>query len=916
MKRQVLGIVILCLVSLTQGFAQTGILKGKITDSKTGEELIGAAIVVEGTTTGTTTDFMGDYTMPPLEPGTYTIRCQYISYESQVKEGIIIKEGEETTLNFMMGESELDIAEVQVVAKANRESENFLMLEQKEADIIVEKIGAKRMSNLGVSDAADATSKISGVTKNEGSGDVYIRGLGDRYLTTTMNGLPVPSDDVEKKNIDLNLFSTDVIKNIGINKTYDVSTYADQSSGAVDISSKTYSEKISIGISGGANTNVLKNGVFGDFRATQNINDQTLGFYSRPFGTKDAITKQSWNTETKGLPINYGVSVLGGKKIGDKFTLFATLSQSGSSEYQTGVFRSYRSNILDNSFNDVEKYITEYNTTGLLNLAYDFNINHSVNFNSMFIHTTKDELYEQGRNGEGYVFDQDPQEDGAFVRDQNLKETTLFINQLLGSHKLTDKQLVKWAVAYNMVNADEPNRIRNEVNILDANTVQFAHVGDYQQRKSLQEIKDSELNAYLKDEIKLIDEEGKQMKLNVGANFRSKTRAFESLFMGVRAKGVQVASIDNLDEALLDQSLYQNGTLTIRQGKPNTYDADLLVYSGFLNFGLDINKFSANVGARYEVDKIDINWDVDNYVGRIGSTSKSYNNILPALHLKYQTSEKSALRFSASKTITLPEFKELAPFDYVSPTGRVTTGNPELQSSENYNFDLKWERFPSAGQLLSVTGFYKMINDPINLRMLHGSSGYFSYANTGDRADVYGLEVESRVNIIKAETEGMPGLDLSVNLTKMWFNQDLHEEFQYHNKTETGLQGAAEFIANGSLTYSNNQPKELVATLTGNYSSDKIFALGAPEDFDNSDKYFNSEIIEKGFVTLDLIISKKLSDRVSLKFTGKNLLNPEIEQTQLIVPFNGGGAAAQSDEVVKSYKKGVSLSMGVSINLN
>ncbi|MCT4588478.1 MAG: TonB-dependent receptor [Carboxylicivirga sp.] len=916
MKRQVLAIVILCLTSLTQGFAQTGILKGKITDRKTGEELIGAAIVVEGTTTGTTTDFEGNYTMPPLAPGTYKIRCQYISYEAQVKEGIIIKDGEETVLNFLMGESELDLAEVKVVAKANRESENFLMLEQKEASFIKESIGAKRMSSLGVSDAADATSKISGVTQNEGSGDVYIRGLGDRYLTTTMNGLPIPSDDVEKKNIDLNLFSTDVIKNIAITKTYSVDTYADQTSGAVDISSKSNSDKITLGISGGLNSNVLKGDVFSNFRTTQNYNDQTLGFYSRPFNTRQAITKQSWNTETKGMPVDYDISVLGGKKtklLSNDLTIFATLSQSGSSDYQTGIFKSYRSNVLDNSFNDVERYVTEFNTTGLLNFGYDLNQNHSINFNSMFIHKTKDELYEQGRNGEGYVFDQDPQEDGAFVRDQNLKQTTLFINQLLGSHNLNDKHHLNWAMAYNIVNADEPNRIRNEVNILDENTVQFAHVGDYQQRKSRQEIKDSEINGYLKDEFKLIDEENKKIKLNFGANFRNKTRDFESLFMGVRAKGVQVESIDNLDEALLDESLYQDGSLIVRRGRPNLYHADLMVYAGFVNFGFDINKLSANIGARYEVDQIDINWDVDNYVGRVGSTSKSYNNLLPALHLKYQLSEKSALRFSASKTITLPEFKELAPFDYVSPTGRVTTGNPDLQYSQNYNFDLKWETFPAAGELLSVTGFYKMINDPINLRMLHGSSGYFSYANTGERADVYGIELESRIKLIKPETTEMPGLDLSFNATKMWFNQDLLEEFQYNNKAESNLQGAAEFIVNGSLTYSNNKPNALMATITGNYSSDKIFALGAPEDFDNSDTFFNSEIIEEGFVTLDLVISKKLSDRVSLKFTGKNLLNPDINQTQLIVPLTG---EPSTNEIVKSYKKGVDMSIGVSINLN
>lgn len=285
---------------------------------------------------------------------------------------------------------------------------------------------------------------------------------------------------------------------------------------------------------------------------------------------------------------------------------------------------------------------------------------------------------------------------------------------------------------------------------------------------------------------------------------------------------------------------------------------------------------------------------------------------MPALNLKYSLSEKSALRFVASKTITLPEFKELAPFEYVSPIGRVTKGNPDLKHSENYNFDLKWEMFPSAKELLSVTGFYKMINDPINLAQTRGSSGNFIYENTGEKANVYGLELETRIGIIKAETNDMPGLDLTLNATKMWFNQDLLDEFQYNNKTETDLQGAAGFILNGALSYSNNKEKLFVATLTGNYSSDKILALGAPEDYENSATLFNNEIIEKGFTTVDLILRKKLSERVELRFAGKNLLNPKIEQTQEIQPLSGEA----SNEVVSSYKKGVNLSLGVKINLN
>ena len=352
--------------------------------------------------------------------------------------------------------------------------------------------------------------------------------------------------------------------------------------------------------------------------------------------------------------------------------------------------------------------------------------------------------------------------------------------------------------------------------------------------------------------------------------------------------------------------------LRINEGVPDVYDAELNVFAGFVNFGMEISKFSGNVGLRYEMDELNVNWDVNNYVGRKGSTSKNYGNILPALNLKYQVSEKSALRMAASKTITLPEFKEVSPFEYVSPEGDVFKGNPDLKRSENYNLDLKWELFPNPKDLISLSTFYKFINDPINLALTRGSSGYFKYANTGEEANVYGLEFEARMSIIKAKTTEMPSLNMVFNATKMWFNQDLLEIYQYNNKTESKLQGASEFITNASLIYSNNKEKEFTATISANYSSDKVLALGAPESQTARNELFNSEIVEKGFVTMDLIVSKKLSNRISVKLTGKNLLDPKIEQTQFIKPTVGN---AHTD-VVRSYKKGISFKVGVNINLN
>ncbi|HKJ80091.1 MAG TPA: carboxypeptidase-like regulatory domain-containing protein, partial [Prolixibacteraceae bacterium] len=187
---------------LTPASAQKGAIKGLVKDEETDESLIGTTVLIKGTTQGTITDFDGNYILPGVEPGTHIIVVSFISYEPQ-EIPVEIKTGEETELNVSLAPATLDIGEVKVVAKANRESEAMLLLDQKNATGITESIGSGRLSSLGVSDAATATSKITGVTKTESSGDIYIRGLGDRYLTTTMNGLPIPSDDVSKKNIDL-----------------------------------------------------------------------------------------------------------------------------------------------------------------------------------------------------------------------------------------------------------------------------------------------------------------------------------------------------------------------------------------------------------------------------------------------------------------------------------------------------------------------------------------------------------------------------------------------------------------------------------------------------------------------------------------------------------------------------------------
>ena len=891
-----------------------GTLKGLLTDKEANNETLPFAnVFLKGTNIGATTDFDGNYSFQ-VPTGTHIVSFSFLGYKTVEKTFTIVAPQTVVLNQIMSAEEGVALDEIVIKSSVGKESASALLLEQKKATVIIESIGAQTLEKVGVSNAANATTKISGVTKSEGSGSIYIRGLGDRYLSTTMNGLSIPSDDVENKNINLNLFSTNIIKNVGISKTYSTSNYADQGSGNVDVNSKEYSKKgYSISLSSGTNTNVT--GLSDDFRTTITNKDVTLGFHQKEFALQNLITLQGWDTETIAAPINFNGSFSAANKFeifGKELAVFLTGSHSKTFDYQKGIFRAYRSNVLDREFTDVEQYASNSNTTGYVNVRLKLNNKNKIKYNTLFVNTGVDNLYEQGRNGVGYVFDQDPQETGAFVRDQNFRQTTLFINQLLGEHKWSENNTLNWAGGYNFVLAEEPNRIRNEVNILDVTTsseIQYAHVGDFQQRKSSQKIQDTEYNALVENKWALgikDEDENKPYSLNYGFNYRHKERTFKSLFVGVRSKDFRAASVDELSSTFT-ASNFNNG-LTLRVRDADRYQAELDIMAGYVNFDFQLDsKVSGNLGMRFERDEINVVWDVANFVGRIGTLNRTYQSVYPSVNLKYELAENKYLRFASSITQTLPEFKELSPFEYVSPTGRVTKGNPDLEKSEIYNFDLKYEMFPQRGQLFSAAVFYKQINDPINLSQTRGSSGYFIYSNTGEKANVYGAELEAKTDLIKNDDdEGI--LNLTGNVTKMWLTQDLLKDFQYKDVTSSSLQGASDFIANGSLSYSNNKEKEFTATLTGNYSSDKIFALGSPEDFANSDIYYNDEIIEKGFVSLDLVMSKELTKNLVVKLVGRNLLNPEIKQTQFVKSFITN---IETNETVLSYKKGSQLTVSM-----
>lgn len=924
--RSILLLFAVLFSAITFAQDQNGSIVGKILDKEMNDEpLPFANVQIAGSSTGTTTDMDGLFELSNVAPGTYTLVISFVGYETLQLPDVVVEAGKVTEVNTSLGAGSVSLDEVVVTTTVRRDSETALLLDQKKAVEIKESIGAQQLTKIGVSDVATATTKISGVTSSEGSGDVFIRGLGDRYLSTTLNGLPIPSDDVERKNIDLGLFPTRVIQNVGISKTYNVENYADQASGTVDISSRELvgDEEFSIRFRGGANTNVMSD-ASGDFKVSPMQDDVTLGYYDQNNLTFNNILDQSWNTQKESLPYNGSLAVTAGKRIGEKLKLFFTGSQSISHQYREGTFKQYDQNFIDDSLNDVTEYNRNVTTSGLFDATYAFDYNNKIKFNTLLINTLRDNVYEAGRDGTGLIFEETNPAEGLsqFIRDQNIKQTRLWVSQLSGTHPLFNNNQIDWAVGYNRVDADEPNRIRNEVNFND-DKVQLGRTGGFQQRKSLQKIGDDEYNARLKDVFTIKDEENTQISVAAGGSFRYKERNFVSQVYGVEeafTDAINPPSIDDLG-AIFVRSNFANGLLDFNVQPVDRYEADLQSIAGFASLNVGLSKWNFNLGFRFQDDDLKVKYDVGNVPGRLGESDKAYQNIYPSFNVKYSIGENSALRFATSRTITLPEFKEIAPFEYVSQTGQITRGNPDLEASTNYNYDLKWEYFPSSSQLISLAAFYKEIENPINRVITRGASGIFSYFNTSDQAEVYGLEFESRLDLIKSEEENA-GVDLGLNLnaTRMWHSQDLRETvseetgriiqtFRYAGKSESGLQGASDWIFNSTLNFEAKSENPFTAALTANYASDKIFSLGgAPLNQQNSAVDYNDEIIEKGFVTLDLVLGKELGDHWNLQLRGLNLLNPDIRRTQFVKPGNTG---IETEETVRSYTNGSVFTVGV-----
>ena len=912
-------------------FAQnTGSVVGKLTDKEYNDEpLAFANVLIKGTTQGTTSDFDGLYTFNDLQVGDYILVFSFVGYETQQIPVTIIA-GEATELNVAMSASAASLDEVVITTTTKRESETALLLEQKKAVEIKQSIGAQELSRKGVSNAAGAVAKISGVSKQEGSSNVYVRGLGDRYLNSSMNGLSLPSNDVNKKNIDLNLFSSDVIQNVSISKAYAAQFYGDFAAGNVDITSKEHTGSFFVDafVGSGFNTNAV------DKNFVRSEGSGYFGYYGRyahnPFAIILSHGVDPVNVDT---PINvaYGASIGNSFNFnnGSKLSVFVTGSFENNYEYRTGKNVDFTT-VEKKAFDASEEFEYATTTSAMANLNFKINSENSLSFNSVFINSSSDEVGYYGIDGNGRNRDAILDTDQGFYQ-QNIQfdQTRMFVNQLLGNHK-SGKLELDWGFGYNKVFSDQPDRKRFSVenyqyaldNDPSTNPTFYSNVV-FDNQRYFQKIEDDEYNG----RFNLAYEANDNLKFNFGYNGRHKTRQFNNIRYGydIVEGDYQITDVNNFDSVFnldnLNLNTASNGIYEIKVINPypglsntnrpglfeNTYSGDLNIYAGYADAEISAGeKWLFVPGIRLESFEQKIAYDVIN-LGNNGVDAKSSNEtfVLPSLNIKYAINDDQNLRFSASKTVSTPEFKEIAPFVYEDVSTRIG-GNPDvLGYSDILNIDLKYEWFFTKSEIFSLGAFTKQIDNPINLVVVGDATGTQRYVRTGDQATIYGFEVELRKNLLVDEDDNT-NLSFGVNATYMKTNQDLYETIDgtfdlAFNRSEDELQGASPFLLNADVSFSptfeNYKP---VANLVFSYFSDRIDALGSG-DLGN--------IVEKSVPTLDFIWKNTIKDNFEINFSAKNLLNPTIQYVRedqnlgdvLVVSANGKG--------VTDYKRGLNIGL-------
>lgn len=868
-------------------------VKGYVKDKKTLDPLIGAIVSLVGTEIKTITDEDGNFMLRNVADGTYDIEVRYTGYQTAVRKAIHVSRDSVAVVNTEMEEEVYKLDDVVIVARISKETETATLQNQKRSVTAVQTIGSKELSRKGVSDAQGAVTKVSGIAQQEGVKNVFVRGLGDRYNSTTLNGFPIPSEDPEYKNIALDFFGTDMIQAVDVNKAFRGNGVSDVGGAQVDILSKELSKKqeLSVGASAGLNTKT----VGADFLKLDGVSAFGFANDTRP---SDDLTKYTFRNKLdpseSHAQIDQSYSLSAGRKFdvaGNPLSVFLIATHSKDySYYEEEVRNSTTSGQLSQDQTGKKSSVTTQQLA-LANVAYKLLGKHDLSYNFMMVHASNQSvgdyigMHSRYENGDGYQ---------GFMRRQQTNDNLLFVNQLSTRWKFNDKMKLSAGAAYNSIRGLEPDRRINNLSYQDGEYVPMRGTGVQQRYFSALDEKDWNVRAAF--QYLLPDRIGKgNSQIEVGYRGRFVDDSFDATEYDLSIR--QQTPFDNIQDIRFDdfynQQNLDNGYFRMDKNV-DEYGVNKTIHTAYAEATYQLTgQFIANLGLKYDDVLMKVDYNV-NRGGTQGSQKIDKSYFLPSLNLRYNLNDEHSIRLAASKTYTLPQAKEISPFRYIGVSFN-SQGNQNLRPSDNYNVDLKWDYYLSPSELISVTGFYKHIKNPISRIEIASAGGYLTYENIADHATVAGVEVEVRKNIfaLPVAKGGLNKLSFGLNGSYIYTHAKVPLAT---DPSGSQLEGAAPWIFNVDLSHNLTiGQKSFINTLVFNYVSDRVYTIGT-EGYE--------DIMENGVPTLDFVSSAKLNKYFTLSLKARNLLNSVHQLTR--------EPSVEGEEIVLSkYRKGIDFSLGL-----
>ncbi len=912
-------------------FAQKGTLRGKIIDKENAETLIGATIVVDGTTIGASSDFDGNYSLS-LDPGTYNIRVSYVSYEPQIFEGIKIAAGEVTLLNAQLSTANLQLGEVVVKARARQRTETAMQVLQKKSPQMLDGISFEQISKLGDGDAAQALKRVTGVSV-QGGKYVYVRGLGDRYTKITLNGAEIPGLDPEKNTVQMDIFPSNIIENIIVHKTFTPDLPGESTGGHVDVITKDFPEKFTFQFSTSFayNPQSSLNDQFMSYEggnldwtglddgtrdipnvaseALDRMIEQDLGQIVYPIYSANELndisssfnTNMEPQTKTSFLDHSHKISIgdqvdFLGKSMG--YNIAVSYARDFS-YYNDGSFVVYdEENPVPWKDMADEQGSEEAKIAGLINLNFKLSDNSKVGLRFLRNQSGKS----LARSRFGYFNYED-----SWNEDRNLAYLERSFNsyQLHGKHVIPsmNKAIVEWISSYTAMQQDEPDlRFFENLFDVDGTDTTYRIKTNDKPARFYRTMQENNFANKLDFEVPL-SWFNNSAKFKMGGAYTYKYRNLDDIKFDLFSYSTQFSGDikDYLENNIFSTS-NPNGyfyTADHQQNLNNSYVASQHVIAGYAMLDFSINKkLRVVTGLRIEDSYIFTENKVDeSEIQMYDSGELDEIDFLPALNLTYFLNDDMNLRMAASRTLARPQFKEIGTSYYDYKTSSRVNGNPDLERAVIDNYDLRWEYFFKPGEKVALSGFYKYFNNPIEQRLDPlAENRELKYFNTDD-SYLYGFEIELRkkldfVDLLK---------DFSIGGNYTWVKSiveipaDILDEVHQTDPdrpAERPMLGQAPYVLNLYMSYDNDD-LGLSTNFGFNVAGEKLLIItqgGTPY------------VYEQPRPDLNFNVNKDIGEKYTLEFGITNLLNSEHKAVH---HFDEGDYAHYNYMLGRSFKLGI-----------